>query len=121
MSKWDNRKIWERYSYERYGIIGEPYFVLDFKTWYYLTDTGMGWNTADVSVRDKVDSAIDYRFNHTDEIAQAFRAGKMPSKVMINTHPQRWNDGLIAWGGEFILQHAKNVVKKQLVKRQQIG
>ena len=31
LSRYDNRKIWEKYNYRDYGIIGEPYFDVDFR------------------------------------------------------------------------------------------
>ena len=30
LSKFDNRKLWERYDYRDFGIIGEPYFDIYF-------------------------------------------------------------------------------------------
>jgi len=30
ISKWDSRDIWKKYDYKKLGIIGEPYFDIDF-------------------------------------------------------------------------------------------
>jgi len=54
LSEWDNRLIWEKYNYRDFGIIGEPYFDVDFGEVFYLTDTGRRWDGDEVSVRDKV-------------------------------------------------------------------
>jgi hypothetical protein len=54
LSKYDNRLIWEKYDYLALGLIGEPYFDVDFDKVLYLTDTGRRWDGGDVSVRDKV-------------------------------------------------------------------
>ena len=54
LSKYDNRLLWETYSYWDLGIIGEPYFDVDFSKVLYLTDTGRRWDGFDFSVRDKV-------------------------------------------------------------------
>jgi len=54
LSKYDNRKLWEKYDYRDYGIIDEPYFDIDFNVVFYLTDTGRRWDGDSVSVRDKV-------------------------------------------------------------------
>ena len=54
LSKYDNRKLWERYNYRDFGVIGEPYFDVDFRKVLYLTDTGRRWDGERVSVRDKV-------------------------------------------------------------------
>jgi len=40
LSKYDNRKIWEKYDYRDYGIIAEPYFDIDFNEVFYMTDKG---------------------------------------------------------------------------------
>jgi hypothetical protein len=56
LSKWDNRDLWKKYNYRDFGIIGEPYFDMDFDDVFYLTDTGRRWDGDKVSVRDKVKS-----------------------------------------------------------------
>ena len=53
LSRYDNRKLWEKYDYREFGIIGEPYFDIDFNKVLYLTDTGRRWDGEAVSVRDK--------------------------------------------------------------------
>jgi hypothetical protein len=53
LSKYDNRDLWKKYDYREFGIIGEPYFDLDFSKVMYLTDTGRRWDGKG-SVRDKV-------------------------------------------------------------------
>ena len=54
LSKYDNRLLWTKYDYRDYGIIGEPYFDVDFSEVAYYTDTGRRWDGEAVSVRDKV-------------------------------------------------------------------
>jgi hypothetical protein len=54
LSKYDNKKIWEKYDYRDYGIIADPSFDIDFDEVFYITDTGRSWNNSNVSVRDKV-------------------------------------------------------------------
>ena len=54
LSRFDNRDIWKKYDYRDYGIIGEPYFDIDFDQVFYLTDTGRRWDGNHVSVRDKI-------------------------------------------------------------------
>ena len=53
-SKWDSKDLWKKYNYRDYGIIGEPYFDVNFDNMFYLTDTGRRWDGWKVSVRDKV-------------------------------------------------------------------
>lgn len=54
MSKYDNREMWKDRSYKEFGIVGEPYFDIDFNEVLYLTDTGRMWDGDKVSIRDKV-------------------------------------------------------------------
>ena len=58
MSKYDSKDIWNTFNYRDYGIIGTPYFNVDFNNVFYLTDTGRRWDGQNVSVRDKVDTII---------------------------------------------------------------
>lgn len=54
LSKYDNRELWKSCHYRDFGIIGEPYFDIDFDEVLYLTDTGRRWDGDKVSIRDKV-------------------------------------------------------------------
>ena len=115
MSPYDNRRVWSDYSYRDYGIIGEPYFDIDFKKKFlYLTDTGRRWNGDKVSVRDKVTSNFKFNFQHTEQITQALDKNKLPNRIMITTHPQRWHIEFLPWLQELIGQNIKNVVKKYM-------
>nr|MDA3861546.1 hypothetical protein [Melioribacteraceae bacterium] len=67
-SKYDNKIIWGKYNYKDLGLIGEPYYDIDFNEFAYLTDTGRRWNGHKVSVRDKVDSKYNFDFKTTQDI-----------------------------------------------------
>jgi len=54
LSRYDNRDLWKNFNYNELGIIGEPYFDIDFNEVMYLTDTGRRWDGDRVSIRDKV-------------------------------------------------------------------
>jgi len=117
LSKWDNRDLWKKYNYRDFGIIAEPYFDIDFHAVFYLTDTGRRWDGSDVSVRDKVSgkgqNAFDnLNFRSTMDIIEAAQKGLLPDRIMINTHPQRWDDRFVPWAKELLWQNIKNVVKK---------
>ena len=116
LSKWDNRDIWKHYNYRDYGIIGEPYFDIDFSKMLYITDTGRQWNRTSSSVRDKVETPFDFSFSSTFELIDAFRANELPDHIMQNIHPQRWNDDLLGWSQELLMQNMKNQVKRLIVK-----
>lgn len=54
LSKYDNKKIWEKYDDRDYGVITDPSFDIDYDEVFYITDTGRSWNNTNVSIRDKV-------------------------------------------------------------------
>lgn len=111
LSKWDNRKIWEFYDYKEYGIVGDAFIDIDYRKALYLTDTGRCWNGDRVAFRDKVDSVFHYNFHNTNEIIQNFKEKRLPGMLVINTHPQRWNDNVYLWIRELLMQNIKNVIK----------
>ncbi|WP_020601245.1 hypothetical protein [Spirosoma panaciterrae] len=112
MSKYDSKDLWKTYSYRDFGILGEPYFDIDFGKVAYFTDTGRRWDGEKVSVRDKVDSTFGHRFRTTDEIIAALRSNELPDQMMFTFHPQRWNDDPWQWTKELISQNVKNLVKQ---------
>lgn len=117
MSRYDSKDLWKTYSYRDFGIIGEPYFDVDFNQVAYLTDTGRRWDGEKVSVRDKVDSTFVHAFKTTDDIIRAAERGMLPDQIMFTFHPQRWTDSMTLWLQEYVTQQAKNVVKKHFFVR----
>lgn len=128
LSKYDNRDMWKVYDYKKYGIIGEPYLDLDFRSMLYLTDTGRMWDGDKVSIRDKVVSPEDQRskikdqneddkisnkqpFHSTFDIIYGLKRRALPDQMMINVHPQRWEDRYIYWFLEYFSQSIKNRIK----------
>jgi hypothetical protein len=120
-SKYDNRQLWESKSYHDFGIIGEPYFDIDFSQVFYLTDTGRRWDGFKVSVRDKIPvhqerwCSEGLVFHSTDNIISAVNEDRLPYHIMMTTHPQRWNDRIIPWTNELVMQRTKNIMKKLLI------
>ena len=120
-SKFDGRDLWKRYDYHDFGIIGEPYFDVDFSTVFYLTDTGRRWDGFNVSLRDKVPIYQDewirqgLVFHGTDDVIDAIKKEKLPKQLMMTTHPQRWTDRPEEWLKEKATQSTKNMVKGLMV------
>ena len=121
-SKYDGRDLWQQYHYQDFGIVGEPYFDVDFSKVFYLTDTGRRWDGFNVSVRDKVPVYQDewmrqgLVYHTTDDLLEALRNGSFPKQLMITTHPQRWTDCQGEWLKEKVVQSAKNIVKGWMVR-----
>ncbi len=121
-SPYDSKDLWKHYNYRDYGIIGEPYFDIDFSKVLYLTDTGRRWDGDKVSVRDKIkikDTSDKkqvvfekYNFRHTSDIIRTAEKNELPDKIMFTFHPQRWTDKPFPWFKELVWQNAKNIIKK---------
>jgi len=116
LSKWDSKKIWERYNFKDFGILGEPYLTLNFDEILYLTDTGRRWNGESLSVRDKVNSKFAYNFKSTFDIIKTLNNDELPAKLMVNAHPHRWTDKSLPWLKELLWQNTKNIGKRILAK-----
>ena len=121
-SPYDSKDIWKKYDYHALGIENEPYLDTDFSKTFYLTDTGRRWDGYKVSVRDKIPQYQDewtakgLTFHTTDDVIEGLLQGRIPRKLMMTVHPQRWNPFGPQWIKEYLLQNAKNVVKKVIVK-----
>jgi len=116
-SRYDNKDVWKKYRYQDSGIVGEPYFDLDYNQVFYITDTGRRWDGFKVSVRDKVVTEKKFPiYQTTEDIIQAIKNDRFPQQVMMNFHPQRWMDPGFAWWKEKVIQWIKNQVKYGLIQ-----
>ncbi len=114
LSRWDNRLLWKYYDYRDFGITGEPYFDVDFGEVLYLTDTGRRWDGQGVSVRDKAEErgrSFSIRLRSTFDIINAARENKLPDRIMLTIHPQRWDGRPLPWMRELVWQNLKNTGK----------
>jgi len=123
------------YHYRDFSIICELYFDLDFNDIFYITDTGRRWDGWKVSVRDKMPQQEKWIrqglvFHSTNDIIRAAEQGhpeqpvlslpkesrRMPDKIMMTFHPQRWHDRTFPWLKELVWQNVKNQVKRMLLR-----
>lgn len=134
LSPWDSRLLWTKYNYRDFGLIGEPYFDIDFNKVAYYTDTGRRWDGDRSVVRDKpwpssltVKSASEVSlqpgekppsqsqsfptYHSTIDIIKAAKEGTLPERVMFTFHPQRWHDRWLPWTRELVWQNCKNAAK----------
>jgi hypothetical protein len=58
---------------------------------------GGKWNHTGASIRDRVDSGFDIRVNSKVQLTTLAQQGQLPDKIMINTHPKRWEDRPLPW------------------------
>lgn len=52
-----------------------------------------------------------FRIRKTDEMIDMALSHMLPSRMIINTHPQRWNNDIFGWFTELIMQNLKNPIK----------
>ena len=118
MSKYDSKDLWKFSDYRTFGLIGEPYFDVDFSKVFYLTDTGRRWDGGKVSVRDKVNaSGYDVSFHTTTQIIEVCDKNDLPQQIMFTFHPQRWNNNYALWAKELVLQNLKNLIKRAVIRK----
>ena len=108
MSKYDSKDLWKTYRYQDYDIIAEPYFDVDYNTVFYITDTGRRWDGHKYSVRDRVNTKFTQTYHTTSQIIGSLNNTSFPSQTMFTFHPQRWNDNLMKWSKELVVQNVKN-------------
>lgn len=53
-----------------------------------------------------------FKAGSTDELIEEALNNRLPDRLIINTHPQRWSDNPLEWVTELIIQNLKNQVKK---------
>ena len=116
-SKWDSRLLWDKYDYKEYGILSEPYFDIDFNEVFYTTDAGRAWDNEAINLRDRVDTKFEFSFKHTSEIIHALKEHILPSKIMINIHPEHWAKDTKEWYKIMLIRKVKNFVKKIVLRR----
>jgi len=75
------------------------------------------WDNETINLRDRVDTEFNFVFKHTEEIIEALKNDKLPSKIMINIHPEHWADNNIEWYKIMLIRKVKNFVKKMVIKR----
>ncbi len=120
-SPFDSKDIWKTYDYHALGIDNEPYLDTDFSRTFYLTDTGRRWDGYKVSVRDKIPEYQDIwtkqgmTFHSTSDVIKGLREERIPKRLMLTVHPQRWNAFGLAWCKELLMQNAKNIIKRTIV------
>lgn len=116
LSKWDNKKLWDKYNYKDFGIIGDTSYDIDYNKVFYISDNGWGWNNSAVSVRDKVDTSFKIPINSTEHLMELIKTNQLPDQVMINAHPDTFFDPGIKWYVNMLKIKSKNVIKRQIVK-----
>ena len=111
MGKVNNQDLWKKFNFDDFGIIGEPYFSVDFNKTAYITDAGRKWNDDKVNFRDKVKSNHHLKIKNTNDIITVLYTREAPASLMINIHPHNWALSFLEWYKIFFWQSFKNIFK----------
>ncbi len=116
LSKYDNRELISRLNFEELGILCEPYTVVEMLDLAYLTDTGRSWDNRMVNMRDRVSTTLDIKIKSTHHLIDAIGKELSDKNMMLNIHPERWEDAVLPWVWNLVWQRFKNSVKYTLIK-----
>lgn len=112
LSPWDNRDLWKHHSWTDFGILGEPYFSLDYSSLVYVTDTGRRWNSqSGTNIRDRVSAATVITPRSTADLVGIVRS-KEHRRLMIQCHPERWALTPPEWIWSYSCDAACNMIKR---------
>jgi hypothetical protein len=95
LSKYINDKIWEKNSFEEYGIIGDS--GLSILGIPYFTDTGRSWDNRN-NIRDyiKTPDQSNTIIRTTNDLITLLSTHSY-STLYISTHPERWSGNTLEW------------------------
>ncbi len=123
LTKWDNRDLWRKYSYDFKDsvILGEAY--LSFRNILYLSDTGRTWGPA-YKVKDLLPSDADSeglgsikpRVNSTDDVIKLLQSGSF-HRFYLLTHGARWANSTSGWAISLLQDTAINLVKRAVLQK----
>lgn len=116
LSKYDNRRLISRLDFIELGILCEPYSIVEKLELVYMTDTGMTWDNQSVNIRDRVQGSLSVKIKSTSQLINAIGEELAGSNIMLNIHPERWEDRLLPWVWNVVWQSLKNIVKYALIK-----
>jgi len=118
LSQFDNRHLWRdtvrhRLLTDEMGILGEVYLDIDYGDIAYVTDTGHNWHSCRWNRRDRVSSNVRTNFADGEALRRYLEAPPHP-KLVLQTHPERWNQGLASWSRQWFADFCVNCVKRCL-------
>ncbi|WP_321430944.1 hypothetical protein [uncultured Methanolobus sp.] len=121
-ASWSNRDLWKDYDFEDFGLIGEPYYSIDYSKVLYLTDTGRTWADRNIRVKDVLenpDNELSTKYGKiirsTDDVINLVKREDL-KQICILAHPNRWCDGMMGWTKELVMQNLKNVGKACIIQ-----
>lgn len=116
LTHFDNRDLWQKFDFRKYGIIGETYLSLAADVAYF-SDTGRNWSQRYKGKDHPVhaDGRFDkVKLEYTDDVIRLIESKKI-DKICLVVHSERWNSTYFGWLAYSILdrmvQIAKDILK----------
>lgn len=116
LSSWDNKLIWEKYSYRDFDITADTSLDINYNKVFYITDNGWGWNKTESSIRDKVTTDFKIPIRSTNHFIQLLKQDLLPPQIMLNAHPDTFFPFGLKWFANMSFIKSKNIIKRQLVR-----
>ena len=112
---YDNKSLWQTKEHhtlltQKFDIIGDVYLDMNYSDIMYITDTGRNWSTQKNNIRDKINADMNIDFKKGDDLLN-FLQNTPNSKIIFQTHPERWAKNKFEWFLQCIKDSVINVLK----------
>lgn len=114
LSPYNDRKLWDEFSFSRFGISGDA--QLSIKTPIsFFTDTGRSWDMQN-NLRDSLPHAPSREGVRTTKDLIAHITRTSPPALYLVIHPERWTPGGFAWyfqySRDLVFNAGKTVIRR---------
>ena len=116
-TRWDNREVLEYLNFDNLNIIGEAYQSINFKEVLYLSDTSRTWSPKYKVKDNPSENWFEEKSNlisSTNSLIALIKSKEI-KKLYLNSHPI-WFDSNYKWYRHLLLQSAKNMLKRLIIK-----
>lgn len=123
LSPWNNLKLWERYDFRDFDLLGDIFLSIDYRKAYYFTDTGRNWSSNKYfNIRDRINSCTPgKRIKTTNELINFIENVRKEKSIFINVHPNRWAFYLSEWIMNYLFDLLINQAKLLIFIMEKIG
>jgi hypothetical protein len=110
LAKHSNLSIWRNKEYESFGV-RDCTLSFDWTRHAYFTDTGRTFGQTTANLRDAVDG-MTFAHVRSNADLQEFLRDCIHSHVLLNVHPERWDDKPWPWAIQALRDSAVNIAKR---------
>ena len=116
LTPFDNRDLWTKYDYRKFGINLEAYQIISEKLKYF-NDTGRNWDETRGNLLDMGKTVTSLGLTDTLSLIRYVQTNV--EDVCISAHPNRWSSKPHIWAYNFAYDSTGNLVKGmiKLVRR----